>query len=344
MILLDAFIRFSGVGLLVMLAVLTVRDLRNWHGAPYLFLASVTVLAAYLGLTLPEFRLPDVVHLVVRIIDIPNLAFVWLFALTLFDQKFTLRWFHVAAVALYSLPISIIRLYQFEIVEIAPRPVLLAAEIFSIALVGHLIFTTLRGRTDDLLEQRRRARIYFVIVISFVATVTTFIHTDMFLPHQVSYATLWTASVWPGIVWTCYWLFGAQREALAFGDQAKTTTLRSPADQKLLAELETIMQSDEGFRKSDLTIVKLAKKLTVTQHRLRELINQKLGHQNFNSFVNSYRLSAVKSALQDPNQASIPILTIALECGFNSLTTFNRAFRDSENTTPSVYRQRVERS
>jgi len=314
MILLDAFIRFTGVGLLALLAVLTVRDLRKWHGAPYLFLASVTVLAAFLGLTIPPFRLPDIVHVIVRIIDIPNLAFVWLFALTLFAQKFTLRWFHIAAVALYSLPISIIRLYQFGIVDWDPEPFLLVAEIFSVALVGHLIFSTLRGRGDDLLEQRRRARVYFVIVISFVATITTFIGTDMFLPHEVSYATLWISSVWPGIVWTCFWLFGAKQEVLAFGDQASAKTTQDPVSQKLSAQLETIMQSEEAFKVSNLTIVTLAKKMAVTQHRLRQLINQTLGHQNFNSFVNNYRIAAIKTALRDPGQAHLPILTIALAC------------------------------
>ena len=342
MILLDAFIRFTGVGLLVLLAVLTIRDLRKWHGAPYLFLASVTVLAAYLGLTIPQFRLPDIVHIFVRIVDIPNLAFVWLFALTLFDQKFTLRWFHIWSVVIYSLPISIIRLYQFKIVAWDPEPFLFAAEILSIALIGHLIFTTLRGRADDLLEQRRRARIYFVLVISFVATVTTFIGTDMFLPYDVSYATLWITSVWPGIVWTCYWLFGAKRDALAFGGQASVKTVQNPVDQKLLAQLENIMQSNEAFKKPNLTIVTLAKEMTVTQHRLRRLINQTLGHQNFNSFVNSYRIVAVKAALRNPDQAHLPILTIALDCGFNSLTTFNRAFRENESITPSAYRQQLE--
>lgn len=342
MILLDAFIRFTGVGLLVFLAALTVRDLRKWHGAPYLFLASVTVLAAYLGLTVPEFRLPDVIHVIVRIIDIPNLAFVWLFALTLFAQKFTLRWFHIGAIVAYSLPIIAIRLYQFQIVAWDVEPFLLAAEICSIALVAHLIFATLRGRADDLLEQRRRARIYFVIVISFVATVTTFIGTDMFLPHEVSYATLWITSVWPGIVWTCYWLFGAKREALAFGDQASSKTAQTPIEQQLMTQLETIMQSEEAFKRADLTIVTLAKKMAVTQHRLRQLINQKLGYQNFNNFVNSYRIEAVKTALRDPNQMHLPILTIALDSGFNSLTTFNRAFRESEDITPSTYRKQFE--
>jgi len=341
MILLDAFVRFTGVGLLVFLAALTVRDLRKWHGAPYLFLACVTVLAAYLGLTVPEFRLPDPVHVIVRIIDIPNLAFVWLFSLTLFAQKFALRWFHIGAVVAYSLPISIIRLYQFEVVSWDPEPFLTVAELLSILLVAHLVFATLRGRSDDLLEQRRRARIYFVIVISFVATVTTFIGTDMFLPHDVSYATLWITSVWPGIVWTCYWLFGAKREALAFGDQASAKAVQNPIDQKLLGQLETIMLSDQAFKLADLTIVSLAKKMAVTQHRLRQLINKTLGYQNFNSFLNSYRIGAVKTALRDPEQMHLPILTIALDCGFNSLTTFNRAFRESENTTPSAYRKQL---
>ncbi len=342
MILLDAFIRFTGVGLLVLLVVLTVRDLRKWHGAPFLLLASITVLAAYLGLTIPQFRLPDLVHVIARILDIPNLAFVWLFALSLFEQKFTLRRFHIWSITIYSMPISIIRLYQFEIIAWDPEPFLFVAEIFSAALVGHLIFTTLRGRVDDLLEQRRRARVYFVLVIAFVATVTTFIHTDMFLPYIVPYATLWITSVWPGIIWTCYWLLGAKRDVLAFGDQAFTGPVQSPVDQKLLAQLDTIMQSDQAFKASNLTIVTLAEKMAITQHHLRTLINQTLGHQNFNSFVNSYRIVAVKKALHDPDKAHLPILTIALDCGFNSLSPFNRAFRESENITPSAYRQQAQ--
>lgn len=342
MILLDAFIRFTGVGLLVLLAVLTARDLRKWHGAPYLLLASISVLAAYLGLTIPQFRLPEFAHVIVRVLDIPVLVCVWLFALSLFEQKFTLRWFHIFAGVTYSLPISIIRLYQFEIVTWDPEPFLFVAEIFSVALMAHLIFATLRGRANDLLEQRRRARIYFVLVIAFVATVTTFIGTDMFLPYDVDYATLWITSVWPGIIWTCYWLLGAKRDALTFGDDASNRSRQRPEDQKLLAALESIMLSEEAFRSSNLTVVALADKMAITQHRLRALINQTLGHQNFNSFVNSYRIVAVKKALRDPDKAHLPILTIALDCGFNSLSPFNRAFRESQNMTPSAYRRQAE--
>jgi AraC-like DNA-binding protein len=46
----------------------------------------------------------------------------------------------------------------------------------------------------------------------------------------------------------------------------------------------------------------------------------------------------VKSALADPTQKEVPILTIALDAGFGSLGPFNRAFRDVEGMTPSEYR------
>lgn len=38
---------------------------------------------------------------------------------------------------------------------------------------------------------------------------------------------------------TCFWLFGAKRDALSFGGQAKAQPTKDPVDQKLLAELET---------------------------------------------------------------------------------------------------------
>ena len=68
-------------------------------------------------------------------------------------------------------------------------------------------------------------------------------------------------------------------------------------------------------------------------------INQGLGHRNFNSFVNGYRIAEVKAALADPRQAEVPVLTIALDAGFNSLGPFNRAFKAETGLTPTEYRR-----
>jgi AraC-like DNA-binding protein len=99
------------------------------------------------------------------------------------------------------------------------------------------------------------------------------------------------------------------------------------------------MERDRLYREPGLTIAVLALRLGVTEHRLRQVINGGLGHRNFNAFLNGYRLSDVKQALADPGQAEVPILTIALDAGFQSLGPFNRAFKADTGVTPSDYRR-----
>ena len=81
------------------------------------------------------------------------------------------------------------------------------------------------------------------------------------------------------------------------------------------------------------------KKVGVPEYRLRRLINQGLGHRNFNSFVNHYRIAEARAALADPAQAAVPVLTIALDAGFSSLGPFNRAFKAETGLTPSDFRR-----
>jgi len=49
------------------------------------------------------------------------------------------------------------------------------------------------------------------------------------------------------------------------------------------------MQEDRTYRDEGLSVSSLALKLKLPEHRLRRLINQQLGHRNFNAFVNQWR-------------------------------------------------------
>jgi AraC-like DNA-binding protein len=49
-----------------------------------------------------------------------------------------------------------------------------------------------------------------------------------------------------------------------------------------------------------------------------------------------------KQALADPAQRDVPILTIALDAGFQSLSPFNRAFKADTSMTPTEFRRRAE--
>jgi AraC-like DNA-binding protein len=108
---------------------------------------------------------------------------------------------------------------------------------------------------------------------------------------------------------------------------------------ELLRRLERLMTVERAYRREGLTIGSLSAELGVPEYRLRQLINEGLGHRNFSSFVNGYRLAEARAALADPVQASVPILTIALDTGFQSLAPFNRAFKMTAGMTPTEYRR-----
>jgi len=79
--------------------------------------------------------------------------------------------------------------------------------------------------------------------------------------------------------------------------------------------------------------------LAIPEYRLRALINKRLGYRNFNALLHEYRLRDACAWLADPTKAHLPILTIALEVGYQSVAPFNQAFREAKGCTPSVYRR-----
>jgi len=113
----------------------------------------------------------------------------------------------------------------------------------------------------------------------------------------------------------------------------------SGADQKLVDALLRLMADERVYRKENLTIGTLATKLGIPEYRLRRLINQRLGYRNFNTFLNNHRIAEAKAALADPTQAEVPVITIAMDAGFQSLGPFNRAFKETTGVTPSEYRR-----
>jgi AraC-like DNA-binding protein len=110
-------------------------------------------------------------------------------------------------------------------------------------------------------------------------------------------------------------------------------------DPRLLQSLERLMISERIYRQEGLTIGALALKLGLPEYRLWQLINQGLGYQNFNAYLNHYRIEEAKAALADAAQAKVPVLTIAMDAGFQSLNPFNRAFKAETGLTPTEYRR-----
>lgn len=130
------------------------------------------------------------------------------------------------------------------------------------------------------------------------------------------------------------------REATASADALPPTDTSDPAQALLAQRLAHLMDEERAYRDEDLSITRLATRLAVPEYRLRRLINQRLGHRNFSAYVNQYRLAEAMAALADPGRASLPVLTIALEAGFQSIGPFNRAFKAHTGLTPTEFRRK----
>jgi AraC-like DNA-binding protein/flagellar biosynthesis protein FliQ len=116
--------------------------------------------------------------------------------------------------------------------------------------------------------------------------------------------------------------------------------IEEPQDNNFLdawkVKIELLLNEDQIFRDPELTLTKVAKLLKSNPSIISRVINQ--GYkQNFNDFINSYRVEAVKIEFQKAEFKTYTIFSIALDCGFNSKTTFNRSFKKATGLSPKSY-------
>jgi AraC-like DNA-binding protein len=210
------------------------------------------------------------------------------------------------------------------------------------------VWHVLAGRQSDLVEGRRRLRLILAVVVGFVIAGLT-IHAAVASPALRAQSSLLTAGIVLGLALASAILqlgLRAQSELAvvsagetASGPASTVPVAINPEERGLLQRLRQLMEEERVYREEGLGVAALAARLGLPEYRLRRLINQRLGHRNFNSFVNGYRLDETIAALADPDQAQVPILTIALDAGFQSIGPFNRAFKAQTGMTPTDFRR-----
>lgn len=134
-----------------------------------------------------------------------------------------------------------------------------------------------------------------------------------------------------------------------FGDQATIDLSprkykKSLFDEKILhqykQQLESLMQEQQPFLDSNLSLRSLAQLLDMPPNHLSQLLNEGFD-KNFAEFVNTFRLETFKSKLADPQQQHLTLLALAYDSGFNSKTVFNTFFKKMEGMTPKAYQKQL---
>ncbi|WP_315773326.1 MULTISPECIES: helix-turn-helix domain-containing protein [unclassified Bradyrhizobium] len=347
---LDLALRAAAIALLAVLAVALGRDLgRQWRGrlAIALALGSAAHAATFNigGTAAPSLASAPLIALATA-----DIVVLWLFCRALFDDGFALRWLH----GLIWLAVFGFSLLSCLVLGPAGhgRLVIVANNVLALGFLGLTLAQTIRSWAADLVEGRRRIRAFVVIAAMAYGGVNALLQIASAGSGPSELANVINAAMFLGVVGAVALMLlkvGAGDVLAPETPQVETPSVaaatvvvpgaETAANRKLVDALMRLMANERIYRQENVTIGMLATKLSIPEYRLRRLINGELGYRNFNTFLNAHRIEEAKAALADPAQAEVPVITIAMDAGFQSLGPFNRAFKAVTGVTPTEYRR-----
>jgi len=102
--------------------------------------------------------------------------------------------------------------------------------------------------------------------------------------------------------------------------------------------LKQVMEKEKLFLNPSLSIDSLSVKLSISRHHLSQVLNNRL-EKSFTEYINELRVQEACRRLSDPANFKYTIASVAFDCCFNSIATFNEVFKKHYQTTPSKFRQ-----
>jgi AraC-like DNA-binding protein len=259
----------------------------------------------------------------------------WLWARAMFDEQFVLRPWHAAVWTLLA-GLGVVSHNCWTIWPDVARTCgrMLALATIAFAVLG--VTQIPKGWRTALTTARGRLLIALVIgvglqmVLAAAAGLAAIPTRSISLSAALGLATFALMSIWmmlfdPPVSQPATAGTAGGQAGRASG--ASEPNGPSTQDRASLNRLNHLMTTERAYRQEGLTIGLLAARLGMPEYRLRTVINGGLGHRNFNAFLNRYRL--------------VPVLTIALDAGFQSLAPFNRAFKADTGLTPSEFRRQA---
>ncbi len=118
----------------------------------------------------------------------------------------------------------------------------------------------------------------------------------------------------------------------------KNLNLSEGKSSERLQRILAVFEQREEHLKPDFSLQRLSGIAKVPGHEISFILNEHL-KINFTALTNAYRIAAAEKQLKDPSRSHLSIAGIAYDCGFNSLSSFNTAFKKRNNVTPSDFRK-----
>ncbi len=260
-------------------------------------------------------------------------------------------------------------LEQGDAVDYALVPILIAGiwtlTIMFYAQVAFYLFLTVRlliaynTRLKDMFASTENRELYWIwwimlvsacFLIFNIANVVMILFGLQLLPKSVleqpfidlsiSAAIIWVLALWglrqkPGLLRDTVRDNRDERQVASPAQKYERSALSEEQAQRLARKIKSAMQNDLLYRDPNLSLWDLSKHIGVTSNYLSQTLNETIG-SNFFDYVNRWRIDDAVKRVRDTDET---ILAIAYDVGFNSKSSFYKAFKAHVGTTPLALRK-----
>ncbi len=120
----------------------------------------------------------------------------------------------------------------------------------------------------------------------------------------------------------------------------KTTHANDQQVEEAYDRVLEIIHGEQAYKNPDITLQSLSDRLRLSSQLLSMAINQKSG-KNFNQFINTFRVNEAAKLFEQADHQHQTIAAIAFHSGFNSISSFNTAFKKEFGMTPKQFRSQL---
>ncbi|UII75652.1 AraC family transcriptional regulator [Flagellimonas sp. HMM57] len=119
-------------------------------------------------------------------------------------------------------------------------------------------------------------------------------------------------------------------------EKSEKQRLKPDEIQKLQKRLHYFISEEKTFVQPDITLKSLAEKMNTSRNNLSWLLNQTY-QVSFYDYINRFRIEEFLLKINNGEHLNHTLLALAMDVGFNSKSTFNKAFKNEMGLTPSDY-------
>jgi len=197
-----------------------------------------------------------------------------------------------------------------------------------------------QAKDKDIAIAQKQASIYLrnfilIAIFSFFILLLLFFLFNLYRKKQSAYQALVTKSQqWANV------RKEEVEEQLPETDKIEDTT-NNVKDIDIVSLMEMVyraLEQQQIYKDSDLSIQSMAELLKTNRNYLSKAINSTTGN-NFNAFINEYRIKEAIKILSDPKLDHLSTDLLAEKVGFANRFTFSIAFKKSIGITPAEFKR-----